>query len=232
MGDAPKNAFAMFCGQRTGSTSIWLLLKAVTGIEIVHEPFAQGRFNVERTDVVSALKGIYQDCLAIKHMHEHLPRDENEKVLGHFNATDLPVLYLRRRDPARRAVSRALAEQTGQWMKDPEKQTEYRDLVASTPLNIKSIRKRLARDVEDDAIYSERLGGANALHVFYEDVFMADDDVKRKSLEELFLHIGYPLSADADTHIQEFTGSRWLQNPEEICRLVPNWKEVQEHFSL
>ena len=80
MGDAPKNAFAMFCGQRTGSTSIWLLLKAVTGIEIVHEPFAQGRFNVERTDVVSALKGIYQDCLAIKHMHEHLPRDKNEKV--------------------------------------------------------------------------------------------------------------------------------------------------------
>jgi len=232
MGEAPEKAFAMFCGQRTGSTNLWLLLKAVTGIEIVHEPFAPGRFDVKQTDVVSALKGLYQDCLAIKHMHEHLPRKENEQVLCYFNATDLPVLYLRRRDPVRRAVSRALAELTGQWMKDPEKQTEYRNSVASTPLNIGSIKRRLATDLEDEAIYSGLLSGENALHVFYEDVFTGGADAKRKSLEELFLHISYPLPADADSHIKEFTGIHWHQNPDEICRLVPNWKEVQKHFSL
>ncbi len=226
------NRFAMFCGQRTGSTSIWLFLSAGIGAEILHEPFHPGRFNVDQMDVVAKLESIFREYVGFKHMHEHLPRDANRLLLDYASIEALPVLYLRRRDLTRRAISRELADKTGHWMKEPERQTEYRNLVKSTPLNIDVISKRLERDVEDEAVYSDMLGRVNSLDVFYEDVFAQDTATKKRSLDELCRHIGHPLTEEMQKHIEEYTGVDWHQNPEEIFRLIPNWSQIQGHFNV
>ena len=152
-----EKRFAMFCGQRTGSTSIWLFLKAILGADILHEPFNPGRFDVKQTDVAVKLEDIYREYIAFKHIHEHLPREANGILLAYCSANGVPVLFLRRKDLVRRAISRELAMKTGHWMKYPERKSEYRSLVEDAPLSIEAIEKQLKNDIEEEAIYSDML---------------------------------------------------------------------------
>ena len=77
------------------------------------------------------------------------------------------------------------------------------------------------------------LKNVNSLDVYYEDVFMRGTATKKRVLKELCRHIDFSLrSGDMDEHIEDYTGMKRHQNPENIYKLIPNWQEVQEHFNV
>ena len=196
--------FAMFCGQRTGSTSIWLLLKNVTGANILHEPFHPEGFNAEETDVVERLDEIYQGCIAFKHMHEHLPRHANLVLLGQLRVKSVPVLFFRRRDLVIRAISREIALKTNHWMKYPDRQCEYLELVRKSPLSKDGIARRIEHDRREEHVYSGAMADMETLDVFYEDIFTGGGSSQREHIKRLCSHIGFPVDEDLNADLNPF----------------------------
>lgn len=236
MAGGPK--LVVIAHPRSGSNTLVGMLRCQPGITLLNEPFnenftswlpANPDYLSQVTDAISldrVVDGILDRYSGFK-LHTY---QLEMGLLAHLlTRTDLHVVFLRRRNLLEAVVSSFIAEQTGLWAawdRDRDLESYYTDLA---PLPLDQVRELLEHTRDDLAavatVLRSRTDG-HALELFYEDVFLADRETRRRQVESLWSHLGLPPCANPRVDRFVDNASFRMGGPATYGRL-PNLAEVE-----
>ena len=152
-------------------------------------------------------------AVGFKLFHEHLTRDEWEKLLSHKH---IRIIHLTRENRLRTIVSLDIAFKTGQWgvsANDNDKQLVEKRIILDTSKSI----DRLDQIQDYERFTRDRIKDRHILEVVYEKLTTKP--------REIFQYIGKYLGID-DIDPSKITLTK--QNPESLEQLIVNYDEVYE----
>lgn len=228
----------IFAHPRSGSSSLYRLLQLHPALNLAEEPFHEsyrtwhpGEKNYidHITDLVSLegqLDEIFVKYNGIKILQYQLPLDLYSHLLL---KPELRIIFLRRRNLLRAAVSGEIAQQTAVWkvwdLQKPLAQ-HYRRL---TPISVRKLRDIIAYYAESmdeyAAIVDQRPAGSY-IKLWYEDLYTADVTHNKSVLHKVFALLGLdmPVTAEIDRLLDPTITKL---NSDKSYRFVPNSKEIE-----
>jgi LPS sulfotransferase NodH len=217
LGHRNYRRFAVIGHSRTGSNYLFMGLGSSSSVIMYHEVFAKRNRALVAKEFDQIFPMVFQKesrsikAVGFKLFHEHLTRDEWEKLLSHKH---IRIIHLTRENRLRTIVSLDIAFKTGQWgvsANDNDKQLVEKRIILDTSKLI----DRLDQIHNYETFIRNRFKDRHILEVVYEELTTKPG--------ETFQDIGEYLGVD-DIDISKITLTK--QNPESLEQLVENYDEV------
>jgi LPS sulfotransferase NodH len=202
--------FVVFSLKRSGSTSLMRALNALPGVRCLREPFNprnyDGRYH-RRVAGGEAVEAVMRELRAgadgIKHVWEAdgWPfADAPDANLRVALAPGQRVVFLRRRNVLRRAVSLQMSEQSDVWSMIPTLDRERLAAFTFAPVSAEAVRRHVASESAMLDGVRDRLAAAGAefVEVWYEDLYdeAAPPAARRDRLEAVLAFLGLAAATD------------------------------------
>jgi hypothetical protein len=250
-------SFAIVSMSRTGSTSLYRVLRTDPAICIAYEPnFALANLNT--ASVRDRCSDLFAKYSAIKHVWDpmgwpfrnlqyiptiaHLERSEE---LIELNATVArfpdKVIFLRRRDQFARIISDLMGQQLHFWghvLSEPftqSERTQYREKAKQSemvPINSKIVEWYMTNAWRQEEALIERTSRDQRLVVYYEDLF--DHNLWRRQDLSAWIQLTSWVGARSRLcreYVRNLIAPQDKYNTEEIFEKIPNYKELVAEFS-
>lgn len=233
--------FLIFAHARSGSTSLTRSLNLHPDISVAEEPFHHnyGEWHPDERTYVDSIQDTESLEVALEEIYGRydgmkvLDYQLSEETYSHLLLSpDYRVIYLRRRNLLKTAVSGMIAHQTGVWHisdLNAERARKYQDL---EPLDLEDLQKRLEYGIELRDFYGEVISKKrqdDVLRLEYEDLYTTNVADTRKAFSEVFgfLGLGLPDSDQLDGYLDADSARI---NTTERHASIPNAEEIDQRF--
>jgi len=230
------NKFLLFCSPRTGSTTVRNFL-ADLGTYVIQEPFREEKYETDY-DIVIETGHIFFNLQAqgIKHLHTHITERNNLLLLQFAQEEKISIVFLRRRNFAAAALSKYFALATGIWevnQDNAEDKIFYSGVTEKMNIHPDIIRNEIQEMAEAEDIYLRKMAAADAITLYYEDLF-AEPDKRDKLLALLLNYVIPPLCKKTwpVMSAQHFNPGRKQNTLEVYQNRIENITELIETFGI
>ena len=219
---------------RSGSNSLVEILETQPGLAIVNEPFNENyaTWGEGNSDYLGRLRAgesldelvdeVFSAASGVKELSYRLEGDLLHRLASR---PDVRVITLRRRNLLQTALSQLLAEQTGLWKTwdatGPLEDT-YRDL---EPLDVDLVKERMDWTAHEVARVESAVADLDVLRLVYEEVFAADEAVKREQIDKVWRFLGLPRSCSPV--VDHFLSPAVQQARPSTYGRLPNLAEIE-----
>ena len=240
--------FVIFSQERTGSTTLLLLLNCHAEVKCVFEPFSPGNHapfaahadTLLRTrGLEAAIQWLFRGCNGFKHVWKRSgwpfesATEDNWRIL----LCGATILFLFRKNALRRAISSQISEQMGVWVRSGNAESERIRLHAFKPLDIPRLREEISGSQK---MLQEFRGALSASAVpwrewAYEDFFEPGMtlDARMEAVHGVMGFLGLPRIQE-ESRLEKMRGffdpaTTGFQN-EQAYEKIPNIAEVEREL--
>jgi hypothetical protein len=215
--------FVIWTLQRTGGTNFNNCLNHLSDCpRLQDEAFNPGRAQGhlteawKRTKDEAALRRDIGDICTqhhnFKHCVELVPWPVNEVLTDTTVTHGYSHIFLYRRNPLQRILSREYARRTATWGPRQARAAAGKDISSAmeTPLDAEAaIRHETMANNRLNRVWAAlTAAGATPIPISFEELYATDETVTRQSLERVFSGLGQTLSADQTTEIMDMVRTR------------------------
>jgi hypothetical protein len=229
----------VFAMARSGSSSLLEILRLHPALHIAEEPFhpkyaqwnpGEKNYLDHIHDVPSldqALAELFARFDGIKILQYQLPTELYSYLLRKL---DLRIVFLRRKNLLRAAVSALIGGQTGVWKVwdlKCEIRDHYRDLAPLSIAELREIVEWLDEQIPEYERMVDRRPQGTYVKLVYEELYTPDVEANKRVLRPVFdmLGLAMPQTKELDRLLDP---SSTKLNSEATYRLVPNAAEIDE----
>ena len=240
--------FIIFAQERTGSSTLLLLLNCHPAVKCLFEPFSPGNTSpyAAHCDTLrnthgleAAILWLFRGCNAFKHVwkrsgwpFENAP-DDNRRIL----LCGATIIFLSRKNALRRAISSQISEQMGVWVRSSNIDSERIRAHQFQPLDIPRLRNEIAGSQKLLAEYRAALSAGSIpwREWTYEDFFASamSLDARMHAVQNVLAFLGLPPVSEPD-RLAKMHGfldptATGFQN-EQAYNKIPNIQEVEKEL--